>query len=176
MFHRLQKPAKSTFVVVALSSLATGCVTAGRTEFTSGAYGQVEPGAERFEIAAVDTSAIDPRFLRQAVDYRTAHPAGTVVVDPHKRFLYLVTGEGRAVRYGVGVGRAGLAFAGAANVQVKKEWPHWTPTQAMIAREPARYAKWAAGMKGGEGNPLGARALYLFRGWQRHAVSNSRHQ
>lgn len=64
----------------------------------------------------------------------------------------------------MGVGRGGLEFSGTANIQLKKTWPHWTPTQAMIAREPARYAKWAGGMEGGEGNPLGARALYLFKG------------
>jgi lipoprotein-anchoring transpeptidase ErfK/SrfK len=85
------------------------------------------------------------------------------VVDPHHRFLYLVQKGRKAIRYGVGVGREGLAFAGTGFVEEKKEWPHWTPTLAMIAREPARYGKWAAGMDGGIGNPLGARALYLFK-------------
>ena len=85
------------------------------------------------------------------------------MVDPHNRFLYLIRKDGQAVRYGVGVGREGLAFAGTGTVQEKQEWPHWTPTNAMIAREPKRYAKWASGMEGGTGNPLGARALYLFK-------------
>lgn len=86
------------------------------------------------------------------------------MVDPRRRFLYLVQKGEKAIRYGVGVGREGLAFAGTGIVHEKKEWPHWTPTPAMIAREPKRYAKWAQGMDGGVGNPLGARALYLYKG------------
>ena len=119
--------------------------------------------AEKFPVEAVDTSHIDQQFLKQVVDYGSPLPPGTVVVDPHKRFLYLIQKGGKAIRYGVGVGREGLAFAGTGTVQEKKEWPHWTPTPAMIAREPNRYAKWAQGMEGGAGNPLGARALYLFK-------------
>ena len=121
---------------------------------------------ERSAVDAVDISQVDPQYLKQVVDYRSTHPPGTVVVDPHKRFLYLVQNGGKAIRYGVGVGREGLAFAGTGTVQEKREWPRWTPTQAMIAREPKRYAKWAGGMDGGAGNPLGARALYLFRNGQ----------
>jgi lipoprotein-anchoring transpeptidase ErfK/SrfK len=71
--------------------------------------------------------------------------------------------NGKAVRYGVGVGKAGLEFRGTATIQDKKEWPHWTPTQDMMRREPARYQPWAKGMDGGAKNPLGARALYLFK-------------
>jgi lipoprotein-anchoring transpeptidase ErfK/SrfK len=67
------------------------------------------------------------------------------------------------MRYGVGVGREGLAFTGTAEIGGKAEWPHWTPTPDMIKREPKRYAKWAGGMDGGTDNPLGARALYLFK-------------
>jgi lipoprotein-anchoring transpeptidase ErfK/SrfK len=120
--------------------------------------------SKKFRVEAVDVSGIDAQFLRQEVDYRATEPPGTIVVDPHKRFLFFVENSGKAIRYGVGVGRAGLEFSGTASIQLKKLWPHWTPTQAMIAREPARYATWARGMEGGEGNPLGARALYLFRG------------
>jgi lipoprotein-anchoring transpeptidase ErfK/SrfK len=119
--------------------------------------------AEKYPVEAVDTSHVDTQFLKQVVDYRASYPAGTVVVDPHRRFLYLVQKGNKAIRYGVGVGREGLAFAGSGTVQEKREWPHWTPTAAMIAREPTRYAKWAKGMDGGVGNPLGARALYLFK-------------
>ena len=100
---------------------------------------------------------------RQSVYYRTEQPAGTIIVNTHDRYLYLIMGNGVAMRYGVGVGREGLAFAGTGTVQEKKQWPHWTPTPAMIARDPKRYAKWAQGMEGGAGNPLGARALYLFK-------------
>ncbi len=95
--------------------------------------------------------------------YPTTESAGTIIVDPRSRFLYLVVENGRAIRYGVGVGEAGMEFRGTATVQEKKEWPRWTPTPAMIRREPARYAGWAKGMDGGSQNPLGARALYLFK-------------
>jgi lipoprotein-anchoring transpeptidase ErfK/SrfK len=119
--------------------------------------------SEKFPVDEVDVSHIDPQFLRQTVAYRSPYSAGTIVVDPHKRFLYLVQKDGQATRYGVGVGREGLAFSGTGTVQEKREWPHWTPTSAMIARQPERYAKLAKGMEGGAGNPLGARALYLFK-------------
>ena len=121
------------------------------------------PSGEKFEVDAVDVSEMDPKNLRQLVDYRTTQPPGTVVVDPHKRFLYLVMENGKALRYGVGVGKAGLEFSGTATIQDKKEWPHWTPTQDMMRREPDRYQPWAKGMGGGAKNPLGARALYLFK-------------
>src|SRR3981189_2847007 len=121
------------------------------------------PSGEKFEVDAVDVSEMDPKNLRQLVDYRTTQPPGTVVVDPHKRFLYLVMENGKAVRYGVGVGKAGLEFRGTAAIHDKKEWPHWTPTQDMMRREPARYQPWAKGLDGGAKNPLGARALYLFK-------------
>ena len=121
------------------------------------------PPGEKFEVDAVDVSEMDPKNLRQLVDYRTTQPPGTVVVDPHKRFLYLVMENGKALRYGVGVGKAGLEFSGIATIQDKKEWPHWTPTQDMMRREPDRYQPWAKGMDGGARNPLGARALYLFK-------------
>ncbi len=160
-----------TILAAILPLLAAGCVTVDGP-LAGGSPPSVQAGAanyaalesERFRVDAVDVSEIDPKYLRQEVDYRTTEGPGTVVVDPRRRFLYLIEKGGKAVRYGVGVGRAGLEFTGTASIQLKKSWPHWTPTQAMIAREPARYAKWAGGMEGGEGNPLGARALYLFKG------------
>lgn len=161
------RTATRLFLAVALLLSVAGCVTtdgsslAGSVNVDSGPYAANE--TEKFKVEAVDISVIDVRFLRQVVDYRTAQPPGTIVVDPHNRFLYLVEKGGKAIRYGVGVGRAGLEFTGTASIQLKKEWPHWTPTAAMIAREPKRYAKWAGGMEGGRDNPLGARALYLFK-------------
>lgn len=118
---------------------------------------------EPFPVPAVDTRKIDPMFLRQLVDFPTSEPPGAIVVDPHNRFLYLVQEGGKALRYGVGVGKAGLEFQGAADVALKREWPRWTPTPDMIAREPERYGHLAAGMDGGDANPLGPRALYLFK-------------
>lgn len=106
---------------------------------------------------------LDPKFVPQSVRY-SGHPPGTIVVDPRNHFLYLVERPGRARRYGVGVGRAGLAFRGDAVIRRKAEWPSWRPTDNMIRRNPARYAKYANGVPGGPGNPLGSRALYLYKG------------
>jgi lipoprotein-anchoring transpeptidase ErfK/SrfK len=167
-------PLQQAWRLFAASMLSLGvaaCSLTGEGLRTAEFAGPPSPGmahyaaapAEKFPVDAVDTSRIDPQFLQQVVDYRSPHPPGTVVVDPHRRFLYLVQKGGKAIRYGVGVGREGLAFAGTGTVQEKKPWPHWTPTPAMIARDPKRYAKWAQGMEGGAGNPLGARALYLFK-------------
>ncbi|URD35093.1 L,D-transpeptidase [Methylobacterium tardum] len=119
---------------------------------------------ERFALPATDIADVDPRYFRQEVAYLRSEPPGTLVVDPGNKFLYLVRENGRALRYGVGVGRAGLAWSGSARVGRKAEWPRWTPTADMIAREPERNAPWRNGMAGGLGNPLGPRALYLFDG------------
>lgn len=101
-----------------------------------------------------------PREVRVSKDLEL----GTIVIVTDKHFLYHVAEKpGVAVRYGVGVGRAGLEFKGSAVIGAKKEWPSWTPTQEMIAREPETYAQWSGGMPGGPENPLGARALYLFK-------------
>lgn len=105
---------------------------------------------------------LKPKFEPQIVPL-TGYPVGTLVIDPRKRFLYLVEQPGKARRYGVGVGRAGLAFRGSAIVGRKAKWPRWTPTKNMIRRQPRKYARFARGVPGGPGNPLGARALYLYR-------------
>ena len=104
------------------------------------------------------------RFRPQRVIYPNRHKRGTIVVDPKNHYLYLVESRFHARRYGVGVGRAGLAFKGSARIGRKAEWPSWTPTKNMIRREPGKYAKYANGVPGGPGNPLGARALYLYKG------------
>lgn len=105
---------------------------------------------------------LDPRFEPQRVSFR-GYPPGTLVIDPKNHYLYLVERFGMARRYGVGVGRAGLAFRGTATIKRKAKWPSWTPTKNMMRRNP-RYRRWAKGMPGGPRNPLGARALYLYRG------------
>ena len=94
---------------------------------------------------------------RQVVNYPTRIAAGTVVIDTAQTYLYYLLGDGRAIRYGIGVGRAGFTWSGAQAVTRKAEWPDWTPPQEMIARQPY-LPRW---MAGGEGNPLGARAIYL---------------
>lgn len=124
-------------------------------------YAAVE--TEPFPIPAPDLTKIDPKYYRQEVAYQGLEPAGTVVVDTRQRFLFLLLGEQRALRYGIGVGKAGLEFEGIGVIQYKREWPRWTPTQDMIAREPERYGPLAGGMEPGPTNPLGARALYLFK-------------
>lgn len=109
---------------------------------------------------------LDPKYEPQRVTYgEGAYPAGSIVVDPEGRFLYFIEDATSATRYGVGVGRAGLSLRGTAYVARKAKWPSWTPTPNMIRNEP-RYARYAGGMPGGVNNPLGARALYLYRGQQ----------
>lgn len=162
---------RRSFLVAAPLAVA-GCTTSSET--ASIAPTQTIPALyatlyapitdEPFPVPAPDLSKIDPRYYRQEVTFASREIPGTLIVDTQARFLYLLRGEGRALRYGVGVGKEGLAFEGDAVVQYKREWPRWTPTQAMIAREPERYGPLADGMEPGPKNPLGARALYLFRG------------
>ncbi|WP_262268568.1 MULTISPECIES: L,D-transpeptidase [Microvirga] len=117
---------------------------------------------EPHPLPATDISEVDPRFLRREVAYYGREEPGTIVVDTEARHLYLVREGGRAIRYGIGVGKEGLAWSGRARIGRKATWPRWTPTAAMIRREPERNARWAGGMEGGLSNPLGARALYLY--------------
>jgi lipoprotein-anchoring transpeptidase ErfK/SrfK len=118
---------------------------------------------DKHPVPGVDPVTLKPRNVRQLVDYATTEMPGTIVVDTNARFIYLVQEGGKALRYGVGVGKEGLEFKGSATVNHKAQWPRWTPTTDMIKREPERYRKWASGMEGGTDNPLGARALYLFK-------------
>lgn len=96
-------------------------------------------------------------YRKQAVFYRTHEAPGTIIVNTHDRFLYLVQGDNRAIRYGVGVGRAGFQWGGVHRITRKQEWPDWTPPPEMIQRQPylPRF------MAGGPGNPMGARAMYI---------------
>ena len=119
---------------------------------------------EQFPIAAMDLRRVDPRWWRQEVPYMTSERPGTIVIDTPQHFLYLVLEGGRALRYGIGVGKdESLVFRGTATIGRKAEWPRWTPTKSMIAREPERYGPYAGGMPGGPENPLGPRALYLYK-------------
>jgi lipoprotein-anchoring transpeptidase ErfK/SrfK len=102
-------------------------------------------------------------FQPREVRVREQLAPGQILVFPRSFFLYYVFDSERAVRYGVGVGKAGLAFKGSAIIERKAEWPSWRPTNDMIRRNPDRYAQFAEGVPGGPGNPLGARALYLYR-------------
>lgn len=115
------------------------------------------PGAAQPPGAKYRNRQIDPGFLPQVVAYPSGEKPGTIVIDTNNRHLYLVMGDGRALRYGVGVGRPGFEWAGVHRVSRKAEWPDWTPPAEMLRRRPElpRY------MAGGPDNPLGARALYL---------------
>ncbi len=104
------------------------------------------------------------QFHRQQVSYPTREKAGTIIIDPRAHFLYLVLGNNQAMRYGVGVGRTGFGWHGTVRVGRKAEWPGWTPPPQMIARELKRGHRLPSYVKGGPGNPLGARALYLHGG------------
>src|SRR6476619_5802834 len=108
-------------------------------------------------LIADDFVELDPQFRKTAVLYRTNEAPGTIIVQTAERHLYLIQGNGRALRYGIGVGREGFQWQGLVNITRKAEWPDWTPPPEMIARQPylPRF------MAGGPGNPLGARAMYL---------------
>lgn len=148
-----------------------GCVTRSEPPLVQGVpidpyyaemYGPID--SEPFPLPAVDLNEVDPRFWRREVRYTTPYQPGTIVVDPYRRYAYLVKEGGRAIRYGVGVGKTeAFNFQGEAVIARKAEWPRWTPTANMIRREPERYGPYADGLEGGPHNPLGARALYLYR-------------
>jgi lipoprotein-anchoring transpeptidase ErfK/SrfK len=104
---------------------------------------------------------LDPKWLPQEVDYDGPHKPGTLIIDTTQRFLFLVQKDGRARRYGVGVGKPGFEWAGTHKVTQKKEWPDWRPPAEMIAREKKKGRILPVHMEGGPANPLGARALYL---------------
>lgn len=136
------------FVLGSLALLASGCTSI--------------PGAPMMA-AYNGHPPVDARFKRQRVKYDGSEPAGTIVVDTSERFLYAVEGDGWATRYGVGVGEDGRTVKGKATIGRKADWPSWTPTADMMERKP-RLVQYAGGVPGGPDNPLGARALYLYRG------------
>ncbi|HTC98636.1 MAG TPA: L,D-transpeptidase [Bradyrhizobium sp.] len=124
---------------------------------TSHSYAQSNDPGDQPGLIADDTYQLDPEWQKQMVLYRTTEPPGTIIVSTAERHLYLVQPGGRALRYGIGVGRDGFQWQGMVVITNKKEWPDWTPPPEMIARQPylPRF------MAGGPGNPLGARAMYL---------------
>ena len=139
-----------------------GCVGSGRFDpFFDTDYGPTQDGA--LIIPAIDRTTVDPVLLRQEVAWPGRDRPGSIIVNIPERRLYLVQGDGRALRYAVGVGRAeALNFRGSAVIGRKEKWPRWTPTARMMAATPS-YRPYAGGMDGGLDNPLGARALYLYR-------------
>ena len=106
---------------------------------------------------ALPSYGVDPRYTRREVDYSGKEPPGTIVVDTPDYFLYFVEPGGKAMRYGIGVGRPGFTWAGEHKVSAKKEWPDWVPPEQMLERQPGL----PHFMAGGPNNPLGARAIYI---------------
>lgn len=135
----------------------------GIASLTNYSYGALPD--EPYPIPAVNLKKLKPKYRRRIVDYPTAEIPGTIIVDTPNRFLYLVLGDGKAMRYGVGIGRDGFTWGGRGRIQYKRAWPRWTPPDEMIARQP-ELEKFRFGQEPSLTNPLGARALYIFQNGQ----------
>jgi lipoprotein-anchoring transpeptidase ErfK/SrfK len=124
---------------------------------TTPAFAQPADDGDEPGRMANDEYVLEPEWQKQMVYYRTTEPPGTIIVQTSERHLYLVQGNNRAIRYGIGVGREGFQWQGLLKISRKAEWPDWVPPPEMIQRQPylPRF------MAGGPGNPLGARAMYL---------------
>lgn len=122
----------------------------------------LESSDDPYQLPSQSTKNTPKEFLRTVVNYQTKQYPGTIIIDTSARHLFIVLEGGKAIRYGIAVGRDGFRWAGMADVARKVMWPKWTPPKEMIERKP-ELAKWKTGMPGGPENPLGARALYLFR-------------
>src|SRR4051794_2658089 len=156
-FHILAN-ARKRFCMLNFRNLAwTIIAAAGLTLSASVSFAQQPDIGDQPGLLADDSVELDPEYRKQAVYYRTSEAPGTIIIATAERHLYLVQGNGRALRYGIGVGREGFQWQGLLNISRKAEWPDWTPPPEMIARQPylPRF------MAGGPGNPLGARAMYL---------------
>ncbi|MFC6498647.1 L,D-transpeptidase [Gemmobacter lanyuensis] len=122
------------------------------------AYSAKQDGS--FVVPAVPADKVPAHLRRQEVEYASTDPVGTIIIDPTAKTLHLVTAPGKAMRYGIAVGKDGFQWAGEAMITNRRHWPTWTPPPEMIARKP-ELSKWENGQPGGPTNPLGARALYL---------------
>ena len=168
--HSMFSPCRRAFLVGTASLIGSSWASsrlAAQPADPDQFYGPID--GEAFPVPAIDLSRIHPQYLRAYVPYDTDEAPGTVVIDPARRYLYLTDGNGQALRYGVGVGRQGFAWSGTAQIRVKREWPDWYPPKEMLARDPSIMdnmdkLQGGIGMPGGPGNPLGARAMYLWQG------------
>ncbi|WP_248310327.1 L,D-transpeptidase [Bosea sp. 117] len=144
-------------VAFGLSALFAASGAMAQTRPQAGLNSVMEIDEKPGYVPSDDESQLDPAFRRQPVYFRTTEAPGTIVIHTNERFLYLVQGDNRALRYGIGVGREGFQWSGLQKVSRKAEWPDWTPPPEMIQRQPylPRF------MAGGPGNPMGAAALYL---------------
>ncbi len=163
-FEMLSKLGMS--MVIAFSTFVgamnyTATAQAKYFDINSGTWKEGEPVKRR-----VDQRTVPAKFKRRNVALQTSEAPGTVIIHTDEKFLYLVTGPNRAIRYGVGVGREGFGWNGEVTIKRKQEWPVWTPPAEMRVRERANGRELPAQMEGGIENPLGARAMYLFKGNQ----------
>ena len=150
---------RNFFAVAAMAAVLAGCSSTGPMQVFTNNYGPVTDAG--YALPRIPIEKVPQKYRRQIVRYDTAEKPGTIVVDTANKFLYFVMDGGKAMRYGIGVGREGFEWRGTARIALKREWPTWTPPAAMIKRQP-ELRKWAGGMPPGLSNPLGARALYLF--------------
>lgn len=172
---------RRNLLALGAASLLASCATSGQPPMTATPVKSDEPlpavtpvtpamyaamPDEAFPIPAVNIKQVDPKYWRQVVDYPTEEKPGTLIVDTPNKFLYHVLPDGKARRYGIGVGRDGFSWSGRATVAYKRAWPKWTPPDEMVARQPALqpYSIANGGMPPGLKNPLGARALYIHQG------------
>ncbi len=159
LFRLLRYPAAA---MVAISSLLASLPAQADT-FRPGWRFAPPPGITlttnkpQHALALQGNAYVSPIYLRQVVSFSTSESTGTIVVDTGAHFLYLVLGNGKALRYGIGVARSGFEWSGTHRVTRKAEWPGWTPPPEMRKRQPGLPTH----MEGGPTNPLGARALYL---------------
>ena len=147
----------SNMTIAALIAAALAGGTAQAQTFGQPYAPQDQAQYQMREPTGDEDAQLDPRFQRQIVSYQTREAPGTIIVDTPNTYLYLVLGNGQAMRYGIGVGREGFTWSGVKQVARKAEWPDWYPPAEMIARQPYLPRM----TMGGPGNPLGARALYL---------------
>ena len=125
---------------------------------------QAEAAKKRYNFGPRKPTFNAQKYAPRIVDYETDEKPGTIIIDTRSRYLYLVLGNGKAKRYGIGVGRAGFQWSGVAKVGRKQKWPDWYPPKEMIERELKKYGrKLPEKMPGGPDNPLGARAMYLYQ-------------
>ena len=146
-------------MALAGATALTGCTSDGSPNIFSSEYGSRKDAG--YQLPSIPIHQVPRKYHRQVVKYDTAEKPGTVIVDTKEKHLYFVMPGGKAMRYGIGVGREGFEWTGSTRVAMKREWPTWTPPAEMIKRQP-ELAKWRGGQPGGLSNPLGARALYLF--------------
>jgi lipoprotein-anchoring transpeptidase ErfK/SrfK len=150
----------SGILIGALAVVVAGdCADAQPRELAIGEQPGVVPNPRDEQLSAA--------YQRQAVFYRTNEPLGTIIVDVVYRYLYFVNESGRAIRYGIGVGRAGFEWQGLLRVSRKAEWPDWSPSPEVLRRQP----QLPRSMRGGPGNPFGARALYLGPDYMIHGTN-----